>query len=584
MHDHPSSGPSSGDTAGHGVGGARQQWVRLTSLFDQWVELPADERVAHLDELAQSEPKLAERLRVMLDADSDADPLLRQGSAIDVPGAAQALVEQLNPGLEQTDPWPRMQALARRRLQPPERVGPYRLVERLGIGGMGEVWLGERDDGSFEQRVAIKLVAYPGRSLAERFERERQILARLQHRSIARLYDGGQTPEGLPFLVMEYVEGLPITDYVRQHEPPLATVLALLIDVCEAVDHAHRLMVVHRDLKPSNVLIDGNAQVKLLDFGIAKLLDEGAPALTLGEDQPMTPLYAAPEQIRGEPVSAASDVYALGAILYELITGRLPTLREGLPLSQLAEAVSQETVQPPSRVLTGTATERWSAGELRGDLDLLILTALHADPARRYTTAAALGEDLRRWLAGLPLRARPDHWSYRSGKFIRRHRLPLLGLALILLSLATGFSLALSQARLAQGQLQAQQLELESERSARVVALRALLAATSNGDPATRTDSLLASARLAADKLVNQPGLLAELQLGLALALLELEQQDHARALLSQADRHLRELSDDPSDLVARAALWQRMAQAWRASGEAAAAQEAMLRSAALTQ
>jgi serine/threonine-protein kinase len=519
----------------------------------------------------------------MLEADGDADPLLREGSAIDVPGAAQALVEQLNPGLEQTDPWPRMQALARRRLQPPERVGPYRLVERLGIGGMGEVWLGERDDGSFEQRVAIKLVAYPGRSLAERFERERQILARLQHRSIARLYDGGQTPEGLPYLVMEFVEGLPITDHVRQHGPTLETVLGLLIDVCEAVDHAHRLMVVHRDLKPSNVLIDGNAQVKLLDFGIAKLLDEGAPALTLGEDQPMTPLYAAPEQIRGDPVSAASDVYALGAILYELITGRLPTLREGLPLSQLAEAVSHETVAPPSRVLSGSMSERWSAGELRGDLDLLILTALHADPARRYPTAAAFGEDLRRWLAGLPLRARPDHWSYRSGKFIRRHRLPLLGLVLVLLSLATGFSLALSQARLAQSQLDAQQIELDSERSARTLAMRALLSTTSTGDRATRAESLLASASLATEELAGQPGLLAELQLGLALALLDLDQRDHARDLLGQADRQLRTLADEPSDAVLRAALWQRMAQAWRSVGEPAAAQEALLRSAELS-
>jgi serine/threonine-protein kinase len=562
---------------------ARQRWARLTDLFDEWVELPAEQRADRLRELQRSEPELAERLRVMLDADADADPLLREGSAIDVPGAAQALVEQLIPGQEQTDPWPRMQALARRRLQPPERVGPYRLVERLGIGGMGEVWLGERDDGSFDQRVAIKLVAYPGRSLAERFERERQILARLQHRSIARLYDGGQTPEGLPYLVMEYVEGLPITDHVRAHRPSLRTLLNLLIDVCEAVDHAHRLMVVHRDLKPSNVLIDGNGQVKLLDFGIAKLLDEGAPALTLGDDQPMTPLYAAPEQILGEPVSASSDVYALGAILYELITGRLPTLREGLPLTQLAEAVSRETVSPPSRVLTESAHGGWSAGELRGDLDLLILTALHADPSRRYPTAAALGEDLRRWMAGLPLRARPDHWAYRMGKFARRHRLPLAGLGLILLSLATGFSLAVSQARLTRDQLQGLQNQLGAERSARALGIRALLAASStDGTPDARAERLLVTARLARIELATQPLLLAELQLGLAFALLELDQTESARALLGQIDASLRRVEGAPADSTTRAALWQRLAQAWRSAGNPAAEEEALQQSAEL--
>ncbi|MCB1626627.1 MAG: protein kinase [Xanthomonadales bacterium] len=540
---------------------ARAQYRRLTELFDAWVELPAAERDSQLRALAVDEPVLAERLRTMLEADDEDDPLLRDGSAIDVPGAAQALVEQLIPGHEQTDPWPRMQALARQRLQPPERIGPYRLVERLGIGGMGEVWLGQRDDGSFEQQVAIKLVAFPGRSLAERFERERQILARLQHPCIARLYDGGQTPEGLPYLVMEYVEGLPITEHVATRGASLRDVLRLLIDVCEAVDHAHRLMVVHRDLKPSNVLVDQHGQVKLLDFGIAKLLDEGAPALTLGEDQPMTPLYAAPEQILGEPVSASSDVYALGAILYELLTGRLPTPREGLPLAQLAQAVSRESVAPPSRTLGG-GHGRWSAGQIRGDLDLLVLTALHADPQRRYPTAAALGEELRRWLDGLPLRARPDHWSYRAGKFVRRHRLPLAVGVLVLLALTVGFSLALQQGGQARHALAELQRELVLERQLR----RDLQTRWLESQTPVQRQAWLRE-RLATLDAARSPRLAAELQLRLGQTLVG-DQPEAARSALAAAEALLREGSGE-------VAHWQSLAQTWRVLGDSESAARA---------
>lgn len=563
----------------------RLQWQLLTEHFDRLIDLPEVEREAELCALAEEDAELSAQVRAMIDADEDDSTILRGGSAISSPGAAQALVEQLVPGQEQTDPWPHLGKDARRRIEPPEQIGPYRLVERLGIGGMGEVWRGERADGAFEQQVAIKLVAYQGRGLAERFELERRILARLQHPGIARLYDGGQTPGGLPYLVMEYVEGLAITEHVAQSAPELEQLLRLMIEICDAVDHAHRQMIVHRDLKPSNVLVDGDGQAKLLDFGIAKLLDDNTPALTLGEGQPMTPLYAAPEQVRGEPVSAASDVYALGVIFYELLTGQLPTEREGVPLTTLAEVVSRETIEPPSRSLTN-ASVSWSASALRGDLDLVVVTALHSDPDRRYRSAAALGEDLDRLLRGLPIRARADSWRYRVGKFLRRHRYAAGAIFLALFSLAAGFSAALWQAQMAQqAAVQARTALAQSERSKQFLVdlfgTANPLVAEAAGDLSVRSLLLNAADRIDAE-FGDDLGTQSELRIAVGTSLSAIGESKRALELLQAGLSQLRGEHGDESEPVAHG--WMQLGRALQFAGELEAAERAQRSALALFQ
>jgi serine/threonine protein kinase len=302
-----------------------------------------------------------------------------------------------------------------------QRIGPYRVLSELGHGGMATVFLAARDDAEFDQRVAIKVVRGAlGTDALRRLRIERQILASLEHANIARLIDGGTTPEGVPYLVMEYVDGLPIDEYCIKHELPIGKRLELFCRVCDAVTHAHNSFVVHRDIKPSNILVTADGTPKLLDFGIAKLLDEsliGAPATVEGL-RAMTPDYASPEQVRGEPITTASDVYSLGALLYELLTGKRPlTFRT----RQSAEIVIVVCTAEPRKPSTAVSEGRTSK-QLAGDLDTITLTALAKEPARRYATAAALADDVRRHLTGLPVMARPSTWRYRSARFVNRHR------------------------------------------------------------------------------------------------------------------------------------------------------------------
>ena len=377
---------------------ATERWRRLSALFDECCELGAEARAARLHALAAEDAELARQLRALLDAD------------------ARAEVEVDRPAI----------TLAPEFTQAPAAIGPWRVLCHLGSGGMGEVWLAERADGSFDRRVAIKLLkrGMDSEQILARFLRERRILARLSHPHIARLLDGGRADDGRPYFVMEHVEGLPITAWAQARALSVDARLELLLAVCDAVDHAHRNLIVHRDLKPSNILVDADGTVKLLDFGIAKLIDADAatdPAvapLTGTEMRVLTPTYAAPEQIRGEAVTTATDVYALGVLLYELLTGRLPHCREGSPQA-LAERLAHESIERPSHAL---ATDPRRARPLRGDLDTIALTALRHEPERRYAGAAALAEDIRRHRAGRPIHARADALGYRLGRLLRRHR------------------------------------------------------------------------------------------------------------------------------------------------------------------
>jgi serine/threonine protein kinase/Tfp pilus assembly protein PilF len=313
-------------------------------------------------------------------------------------------------------------------------VGVYRLIERLGRGGMGEVYLGERADGRFEQRVAVKLVkrGMDSGEILRRFARERRILARLEHPGIAHLFDAGEAADGRPYFVMERVHGEKFTDYCRSQDLPLEDRLRLVAACCDAVDAAHRSLVVHRDLKPSNILVTPGGQVKLLDFGIAKLLgeDEAETHFTRDGGRVLTASYAAPEQILGGDVTMATDVFGLGVVLYEILTGALPYDRRTSTPYELAVRVAHETAERPSIVARraalasgqGIKGERWGR-RLLGDLDTITMKALAHEPERRYVSAAALAEDLRRYLSSRPVEARPDSRGYRLHKFVMRHRL-----------------------------------------------------------------------------------------------------------------------------------------------------------------
>ncbi|NJL28415.1 MAG: serine/threonine protein kinase [Thermoanaerobaculia bacterium] len=321
------------------------------------------------------------------------------------------------------------------------RVGPYRIERLLGRGGMGAVYEAVRAD-DFEQRVALKLVA-TNAARAEtmrRFRAERQILARLEHPNIARLLDGGATPEGVPYFAMELVEGQPIDRYCEQHGLDTRERLQLFLEVCSALQWAHQHLVVHRDLKPSNILVDENGVPKLLDFGIAKLLEQNVAS----EGEPthsgllaMTPSYASPEQVLGTPVRTASDVYSLGVVIYRVLTGRLPhELPDGNPL-EVMRAVCEQEPQAPS---LGAPKDRRKS--LVGDVDAIVLKALRKRPDERYGSVQDLAEDLRRHLEGRPVLARQGTLAYRTSKLVRRHRVGLASLAAMLV-LALGFTTAL---------------------------------------------------------------------------------------------------------------------------------------------
>lgn len=330
------------------------------------------------------------------------------------------------------------------------RIGPYRVIRELGRGGMGIVYLAERDDGQNRQRVAIKLLrANPDvDDLHRRFAAERQILASLRHRGIAQLLDGGLTDGQLPYLVLEYVDGEPITSHCDRHALGVDARVRLFRDVCAAVHSAHQNLIIHRDIKPGNILVSRDGSVKLLDFGIAKLLDAasgmpGAPR-TRTELRVMTPEYASPEQLRGQTLTTASDVYALGVVLYELLSGQRPYALGDRSPRELVDVICARVPKPPSAI---AGDERRHV--LRGDLDAIIMMALRKDAGDRYASADLLCEDLQRYLDGLPVHARRGARLYRARKFLARNRVPSAAAVLVATSLAVSAGVAVRQATIA---------------------------------------------------------------------------------------------------------------------------------------
>lgn len=327
------------------------------------------------------------------------------------------------------------------------RVGAYELIREIGRGGMGAVWLARRADRQFEKLVAVKLLkrGTDTDEVLRRFQEERQILARLEHPNIARLLDGGTTDDGLPFFAIEYVDGIPITAYATQNELNIRERLELFRTVCSAVSYAHQNLIIHRDLKPANVLVTCTGEVKLLDFGIAKIVQEaeaGQADATLTVHRVMTPEYASPEQVSGQPVSTVSDVYSLGVFLFELLTGKRPYRLKSRAPDEVTKAILEQEPDRPSTAVTRNVghakSELRTSKLLKGDLDTIVLKALQKEPQRRYVSVDQFSADIRRHLEGLPVRARKDTAWYRSSKFIRRHKLGVGAAALVVLILAAG--------------------------------------------------------------------------------------------------------------------------------------------------
>ncbi len=453
-------------------------WSRARPIFEEAVELAADERAAFVERACGDAPAVRVLVDGMLAADADASS--GAGDATDA-RASDALAPRSAPLLDRAASGVAALVgdLARDRVG--ETIGEHRVVALLGQGGMGSVYLAERTGGDFEQRVAIKVVkrGMDTEQVLRRFREERRILASLEHPGVARVLGGGETADGLPYLVMEHVDGAPIDASCRERRLDVAARLRLFAEVCEVVSHAHRRLVVHRDLKPSNILVTREGSVKLLDFGVAKVLDgsDGQPTLTQAGQRPMTPGYASPEQVRGEAVTTASDVFALGVLLYELLADVHPFLgapaaggdgrdgatsaagsrgsrgigdeasvgspragRGGRASSRPSAAEVERLVceaEPPPPSTACRATDPARARRLVGDLDTIVLAALRKEPERRYASVDRLRDDVRRHLDGFPVLARRDTLGYRATKFARRNAGGLVAAALVLATLVT---------------------------------------------------------------------------------------------------------------------------------------------------
>lgn len=392
-----------------------ERWQQVKQLLNAAMEQPAGARSAWLRDACHNDKDLLEEVQSLIAASDDAGDFLDQ------------------PIMEQ-DPIAGT------------RVGAYRLLEPVGRGGMGAVYRAVRDDDQFQQEVAVKVVkrGMDTDAVLARFRYERQILAFLIHPYIARLLDGGATPDGRPYLVMEFIEGLPIADYCIRNALPLQQRVQLMLKVCSAVEYAHRNLIVHRDLKPGNILINADGEPKLLDFGIAQILlpqiaeVDHNQTITL---RLLTPDYASPEQVRGEPVTTVADIYSLGVILYEILTGCKAIDTGELSLTEIRRVVCEQNPPRPSDAAPHLARQ------LRGDLDNIVLKAMHKDAARRYSSVEQFSEDLRRHLVGLPVSAREDTVLYRAGKFITRHKVGFVSSTVMIVLLAAGAGFTAWQAR-----------------------------------------------------------------------------------------------------------------------------------------
>ncbi|MDJ0838813.1 MAG: serine/threonine-protein kinase [Acidobacteriota bacterium] len=475
------------------------RWQQIDALLDRVMDLPNGERTAFLDEACAGDPELRRELESLIEADAGAGEFLEDPCDL-------------------IEPSPLREGMS---------IGTYKLEGLIDHGGMGQVWEVSRDDQAYDRRMALKLVRWGwNRELLQRFRMERRILAGLEHPYIARLYDVGTTGEGQPYLVMEYVDGLPIDRWCDQHQLSIEDRLTLFRKVCEAVHYAHQNLLVHRDLKPDNILITRDGTPKLLDFGIAKPLRPGEygeeTQITQNGMRLMSPGYASPEQVSGRKVTTASDTYSLGVILYELISGRRPFLPEEMLPGAVERAVLEsEPTRPSSAVFRPAGTDAPSAEEvgtargtgagelrrrLRGDLDNIVAKAMHRNTAERYSSVAEFSEDLQRHLNNMPVTARGASFSYVAARFVRRHRVAV-GMVTLLVLLAGGFTLTIVR--------QAKRVALERDKAQSVSRFMTEMFEATNpdqtpGSTLTARQLLDRGARRIESELADQPAARAE--------------------------------------------------------------------------
>ncbi len=481
---------------------ANAHWNTVKKLLDEALEKPPEEVEAFLNAACGSDRKLKTEVSSLLDLHGLDDDLFEVGAAATLVPDDDAVAEEI------------------------QRIGPYILREQIGSGGMGAVFRAVRSDAHYEREVALKVVPPGmGEDLNRRFWAERQILAGLEHPSIARLYDGGWSEDGRPYFAMELVDGEPIDAYCERHDVRLEPRIRLFIQAARAVSFAHRRLIVHRDLKPNNVLVDADGNVKLVDFGIAKLLDEDNPVTPRTQNglRHMTPEYAAPEQVLGEPISTAADVYSLGIILYELIAGRRPYSVDRSSPGRLEASICDAVVQPPS----DGAILRKRSGDvrasirgrhyrrLRGDLDTIVLKCLEKDPEDRYDSADDLADDLERFLSSTPISARPPSAAYQARKFIRRHRVSVaVTTAFVVLLLAYAVTVTFQWQQI---EAERSRTELEARKVQRVATfLKGLFQDASPGlehrsNVAEAALSLVDEGARTLDELASEPLIYAEL-------------------------------------------------------------------------
>ncbi len=499
-----------------------ERWSEVQALFDRAAEQAEPDRRAYVEREASGDSELVALVCAMLEADL--------AGTDDVGDIVRSAIRDISA------------------IPPEQRLGPYRLVSEIGRGGMGTVFLAERDDGAFAQRVAVKVVrGLLDRDRIRRFRAERQILATLDHPNIARLLDGGATSDGLPYLVMEHVEGTPIDQYCRERRLDVPERLRLFATVCDAVIHAHRHLIIHRDIKPGNILVTADGVPKLLDFGIAKLLDAGDPDLamdTMTGMRVLTPDYAAPEQVRGQPVTTATDVYALGVLLFELLTDERPHTFRTLTAQEIERVVCETDAPRPSTI-------RHALDE---DIDIIVGTALQKDSERRYRSVEALVDDVRRMLQGLPIEARPATWHYRARRFVSRHRWAVTAAAIVALMLV-GFAIVvtLQAARIARERDTAQQERDAAEQVASFLVDMFEVAdpGESRGATVTARELLDRGAERIEAALADQPGVQGRMMTTMGRAYRGLGLFEQSQDLLERALDRREQVESHYSDAVA---------------------------------
>ncbi len=562
-----------------------ERWQRVQEIFHQASELEQEERLEFVKTACGDDTDLCDEVLTLIRSGDTGGDFIEDA----IGGTAQRAVA------------------AEPKEDAGERIGAYRIIDTLGRGGMGVVYLAERADKQFEQRVAIKLVRsglLVDDSIAVRLRSERQILASLEHPNVARLLDGGATEDGVPYLVIEYINGKPITEYCDEKALPISKRLELFRTVCSAVQHAHRNLIVHRDLKPSNILVTPEGVPKLLDFGIAKILDASRSthtvAVTQAELRLMTPEHASPEQVLGRPITTATDVYALGILLYELLTGYRPFRITGTRVSEMEKIICEKDPTPPSvAVLKGPADGRTDElppamapdalahrrrsspdrlrRELSGDLDNIILMALRKEPERRYASVEQFSEDVRRYLADLPVAACGDTWAYRAEKFVRRHVVGV-SMAAVAVVLLTGFSVAMSiqrniaieareRAELQEREAKQEQARAEQVTSFLVESFKAADPERAQGETITAKEILDRGRERINQELSDQPELQARLKDTIGRVYHALGLYDEAETMLGEAlqtRRKLAESGGERDDLSALASSYNALARNYR--------------------